>query len=286
MTAAGGARRTVALHPLTVTDVATPAKLVEVAARAGYDAIDLFVRFRDGPWPRPVTVESDAEFAALGRSLRDAGIALHTLESFLLTPDIDWGDFTRKLERGAQIGARRVTVFIVDTDEARRIDSFVRAGSIAAACGIALGIESAPISRLRHIAEIAAFIALSGVVNASAVIDLLHVHRNGETPDDLSRIAGRWIGTIQVTDAPLLLPDLPPCAPEPERRMYEAMRQRRYPGEGELPVAAYMRALPTDVPVSIEVPHAAAIRRRVSALARARRALKAWRTIEAEISAR
>ncbi len=286
MTAAGGVRRTVALHPLTVTDVGSPAELVEVAARAGYDAIDLFVRFRDGPWPRPVTVESDAEFSAVGRSLRDAGVALRTLESFLLTPDMDWDEFARKVERGAHIGARSVAVFVVDPDERRRIESFAHAGAVAAGCGMTLGVEPVPISLLRSTAEIAAFIAQTEVANASAVVDLLHSHRHGDTPASLGQVAARRIGSIQVTDAPLLLPDIPTGAPESERRMYEAMRQRRYPGEGELPIADYARALPADTPISIEVPHSEAMAKGASPLERARHALNAWRAIEAEITAR
>ncbi|MBS0551207.1 MAG: sugar phosphate isomerase/epimerase, partial [Proteobacteria bacterium] len=64
----------------------------------------------------------------------------------------------------------------------------------------------------------------------------------------------------------------------------EARAERLFPGEGGLDLLGLLRAVPRDLPLSIEVPtHALA--RTVGATERARRALAATRRVLAQVDA-
>ena len=88
-------------------------------------------------------------------------------------------------------------------------------------------------------------IGLAGHQNLAVTIDTLHLMRSGGTPEALSRIDPRLISCIQLCDAPLSPPeDIP----------REARYGRLYPGEGGLPLRELLRVVPSDIPVSVEVP--------------------------------
>ena len=81
----------------------------------------------------------------------------------------------------------------------------------------------------------------------SLLIDTMHVARSGAGPDDLRALPAERIGHVQLCDVPLR-----------STREYhyaeEAMYHRMVPGEGELPLAEMLAALPPDRVVGLEVP--------------------------------
>jgi sugar phosphate isomerase/epimerase len=80
----------------------------------------------------------------------------------------------------------------------------------------------------------------------SLLIDTMHVARFGASADDLRAIPAERIGYIQLSDTTR------------QRRMRhyaeEAMFERLPPGEGELPLADMLAALPGDRVVGLELP--------------------------------
>lgn len=245
----------ISLHQLTVADVHSVAELISIAARTGYDAVDLFVEVRAGLRVCPAMIESARELQRVRDLLRTTGIRVHNIESFPLTATFDFENFRRKLAFGASLGTERATVLLVDAEVSRCEDHFARASAIAGEFGLELGVEAVPISVFKSIGQIAGFIAGTGVANARCVVDLLHAHRNGDTPDSVAAVAPELIGSVQVMDAPAELPDEPSGADYMTRRMHEALEQRLYPGEGDLPLGAFLNVIPIDATLSLEVPH-------------------------------
>lgn len=83
---------------------------------------------------------------------------------------------------------------------------------------------------------------------------------------------------MQFCDAPAVI------APTMAEILAEAHAERLLPGEGELDLIALLRAVPPDIPLSIEVPtHRLA--RSVGATERARLALAATRRVLAQLDA-
>lgn len=75
-------------------------------------------------------------------------------------------------------------------------------------------------------------------------VDLLHLYRSGGKVADLEA-SSDLIHFAQLADGPLVCPDDPD---------FEAGRNRTAIGAGELPVRAFLNALPRSVPLSLEVP--------------------------------
>ena len=63
-----------------------------------------------------------------------------------------------------------------------------------------------------------------------------------------------------------------------EEMMHAARSERMFPGEGGIDLVSLTRAMPADIPVSIEVP-TATLAKTLNAEARARRALEAARKV-------
>jgi sugar phosphate isomerase/epimerase len=82
--------------------------------------------------------------------------------------------------------------------------------------------------------------------NFNLLVDSMHWFRLGNTVEQLAALPPGIVGYAQLCDAP--------ATPRFETYLEEAMYERMVPGEGELPLAEFVRALPADIIVSLEVP--------------------------------
>jgi sugar phosphate isomerase/epimerase len=78
------------------------------------------------------------------------------------------------------------------------------------------------------------------------LIDAMHFFRSGGTAAELAALDPQLIGYAQLCDVPR--------KPIVQDYMKEAMFGRMVPGSGELPLAEFVRALPRDVPIGLEIP--------------------------------
>ncbi len=108
--------------------------------------------------------------------------------------------------------------------------------------------------------------------------DCLHFDRCGAALDELDALPEGSINYIQLCDGP------EPWDPSDAELIRVARTARLVPGEGGIDLPAILRRLPPGLPVSVEVPnHAEAAR--TGAVALARRALEASRTMIAAVEA-
>jgi sugar phosphate isomerase/epimerase len=91
----------------------------------------------------------------------------------------------------------------------------------------------------------AAAVAMAAATGARVVVDLLHHVRVGAGADEFAAVvtSGR-LGWVQLADAP---------ATTPSDLVDEARHGRLPPGEGGLPLAALLAAIPDGVAASVEV---------------------------------
>ena len=97
-----------------------------------------------------------------------------------------------------------------------------------------------------NLAEALAFISDTGAANAKLMIDAMHLYRSCGTTEDLAGIDATHVGYAQLCDVPMPAQD----ADYGE----EARHERRCPGDGDLPLGDFLRALPRDITVGLEVP--------------------------------
>lgn len=250
--------RPIALGHLTLLDVAPP-QLALIAARAGYAGIGVRVA-------APGSGQQSQSMAVGSRMLRetvhrldDLGLEVFDTSLVRLTPETDRDDYAPVLEVGAELGARYVNVPGDDPDEARASQTFAALVEDARRYGLRPLLEPMAYRRISRV-ETAARIA-GRSTGGGVLIDCLHVHRCGATADTLRSLPADLVHLVQVTDAPDKQPyGLTPPGPLPAGleaatdAELESLAMRHLPGDGELPLAEFLNAVPADRPVSVETP--------------------------------
>ena len=263
----------IALSALTVLDAPAPVA-VDAAAHAGFDSVTF--RLTDGVNAQSYPLVDDAVLRRETLAhLNHHGLGVLDVEVVRLRDGIDVPALGPVLEVAAALGARHLLVINQSLDEARAAEAF---GAICA--------QAQPY-RLRPVLEFMAFTATrtaedalrlverAGHDGGGVLVDALHLSRSGGSPAELHSIVQQAPGRFPYAQ----LCDAPSAAPQGGRRgLYqEAVESRLLPGEGKLPLAEMVRALPAGIPLSIETPVAAIAH--LSPQARAQRALDATRRL-------
>ena len=263
-----GSRRLSLAH-LTVLDT-TPPELVAVAAEAGFRTIGIrltatpsvgvppYDMLRDGPLLRETL-----------RRLSDTGVSVLDTEFLRFEPDHPVAIPEGFLEISARLGATNVLVMSAEPEEARTLERFCDLCDRAAAFGLHVCLEFAIYTGVRTLAHAAHVVARSKRSNASVLVDALHFSRSGGTPAHVAQVDPALLRYAQICDASADIPG-PDDTPALIR---EARTGRLLPGEGVLPLAELVAALPEGIPLAIEAPCRATAD--LPALQRAKRAHRA-----------
>jgi len=256
------------LSHLTVLDVAPP-KLFDLAAGAGYQSVGLrILPAVPGAVCYPL---SRSTVAAWRRGLADAGVGVHDVEFIPLTPQVRAVDYASTLELAAELGARRINVSGDDADFRRLAGCFGALCDLAAGFGMGVDLEFMRFRVVGTLPQALEIITRAGRPNGRLLIDVLHLFRSGGTADMLRAVSAGALGSVQLCDAPRK-------DPTDAGLVDEARQGRLFPGEGELPLAAFMDALPAGIPVGVEVP-AGASHQELGLAQRAQRACVASREV-------
>ena len=265
--------RPLSLAHLTVLDT-TPPELVSVAAAAGFGTIGIRLTAPPSVGVPPYDILSEGPLLreTLGR-LKDTGISVLDTEFLRFEPDQPVGIPEGFLEVSARLGARHVLVMSAEPDEARTLERFGALCDRAASYGLRVGLEFAIYTGVRTLAHAVQMVARSARPNAAVVVDALHFSRSGGLPAHLTGVEPSLFPYAQICDAS---PDMPGSADTPAL-IREARTGRLLPGEGVLPLAELVAALPDGLPLAIEAPCRSLAE--LPALERARRAYRALTTL-------
>lgn len=88
--------------------------------------------------------------------------------------------------------------------------------------------------------------------NGRLLIDVLHLFRSGGRAQMLADVPARWIGSVQLCDAPR--------QDTGDAHIVEEAREGGVPGGGGGPLREVLAALPADVTMSVEAPTGGVIR--------------------------
>jgi sugar phosphate isomerase/epimerase len=234
------------LAHLTVL-AAKPIELIEVAERAGFDAVGLrIVPPLPGDTITPVVGDIPLQ-REIKHRLSQTGISIMDVEAIWLMPDSSVEGLKPALEVGAELGAKNVLIVGNDPDRARLIDRFGALCKACAAFGLRPMLEFIPYSQIKSLAEAHGVLLAAGATNAGILVDALHLSRSGGSPADISNSAQDRFSYVHLCDAAAALP-----AADQLRK--EARGERLYPGEGGLWLEDFVRAFPDGTPLAIEAP--------------------------------
>jgi sugar phosphate isomerase/epimerase len=204
--------------------------------RFGYGHLDLYPQ-----WSLldDLTLRRDLK-AALAAS----GVHIGLGEGFRVAPEIEVADCAAQLDIFAELGTLRINAIGTEPDGARAIDQFGQLADMVVARGMRFLVEFAPPHALACAADALAVADALGHERCGMMIDAMHFFRSGGTVAELSALP---VVYAQMCDAPRV-------APEGVSYMHEAMFARTIPGEGGLPLAEWVAALPETCEIGLEVP--------------------------------
>lgn len=178
-------------------------------------------------------------------ALADSGVCIGMIEGFAILPNNRAEDFARDLDMVAELGAAAICTVSLERDMARTHAEFARLTEMAAERGLVTTTEVGA-GGLRRLEKALAALAAVAQPSFKLLVDTMHFFRFGASVADFAALDPTVIGHIQLNDVPM------PATIDDY--MTEALYERRAPGDGDLPLAAFLRHVPAGVVVGLEVP--------------------------------
>jgi sugar phosphate isomerase/epimerase len=253
--------RPIGLAALTVLELPHHEQ-VAIAAQAGFSHVGLRLRPVAGqPYEYPI------DMPEIKARLADSGVRVLDVEVFRIGPDTRVGDFEPVMTLAAQLGAQHLLVHGADPDEARMADNFGRFCDLASMYRLGANLEPMPWVEVSNVSKARAVLRRAGRVNGALLVDAIHFFRADNRLDEIAGIARHHLHYMQLCDARA------ECPTETAELIRQARGDRLFPGDGGLDLRGLLRALPPDIPVSLEIP----VAEKMEPLVRARRAIEAAR---------
>ncbi|WP_245897873.1 sugar phosphate isomerase/epimerase family protein [Pseudoprimorskyibacter insulae] len=221
--------------------------MIEAAATGGFDAVGLRLLQVTATTPGYPLWQNARMLRETHAAMRATGVQVHDIEFVRLTPDTQVESLLPFLDIGAELCAREVITAPYDPDHARMADKLGRLSEAAGARGLGVVLEFFPWTDIRTVDDALALVSQAGP-NIGVLPDSLHFDRSGSSHITLAELPPERLRFAHLCDAPVR-----PHYNEAEL-LFAAREERLLPGTGQIDLTAYLRALPADLPLGIEVP--------------------------------
>jgi sugar phosphate isomerase/epimerase len=269
--------RALSLAALTVLEL-TPPEMVTCAAEAGFSHVGIRLLPATPTEPQYDLIGDTPMLREVEHRLAGTGLKVLDVEIFRLKPETRVADSEAAIATAARLGAAELLVAGNDPNEARLIDNFAAFCALAGRYGLGAGLEFMPWTDAKDLPQAARIVERCGQANAGVLIDPFHLSRSRSRIADIATIPPSRLRIMQFCDVPAAIPEAMDAI------LAEARAERLFPGEGELDLLALLRAVPRNIPLSVEVP-SHTLARTVGATERARRALAATMRVLGQLGA-
>jgi sugar phosphate isomerase/epimerase len=193
-------------------------------------------------WTASTVRETKAALAASGLELLD-------IEVIWIKPDSDMAMHRRSIDIGAELGAKNVLCVSSDPDMGATAARLAELCEHAAPSGMRVALEFGIFTEIKDLT--AAMAVLDAVAHPlrALLVDPIHVDRSGSTAAQIAAVPRELLPYAQFCDASADRPD-----PDDFNAVItDAIDLRLQCGEGVLPLDAMLGALPSGIPLSIEL---------------------------------
>jgi sugar phosphate isomerase/epimerase len=218
---------------------ATPSQLIECAAASDFDFGGMWVERET--WTTATT-------RAIRQQARDAGVELLDCEVAWIMPGAPDPWLTELVEIAAELGAHNLLCVSSDPDMAATTAKFQALVDRAKGTGVRVNLEFGIFTEVKSIHMARAILENVEGEAKGLLVDTLHWARSGGTAEDLAAIPQEWLSYCQPCDAPAQGPDLGSF----DAIIDDAINRRMPLGQGGLPLAAMVDALPAHLPLAVE----------------------------------
>ena len=227
-----------------------PADMVSLAAELGYGYVGLRLLPNAAGAPQQHLIDDAAALRETQQRMLDTGVGVFDLEIIRIDSCFELQRYVPLLEIGAALGAHSLLIAADDPDPSRLADNFARICQLAGQYRLYANLEFMPWTAVKSARQAIAVVEAAGSPDwAGVLVDALHFARSATTPADIAAIPRRWLHYAQICDAPAEIPSTD------DALIHTARQERLLPGEGGIDLQGMFAALPTDLPVSVEVPN-------------------------------
>jgi sugar phosphate isomerase/epimerase len=252
--------------------------MVDCAAEAGFSHVGIRLIPATLTEPHYDIVGDTPLLREVERRLADTGVKVLDVEIFRLKPDTRVGDYEAAIATGARLGATELLIAGNDPNESRLTETFGAFCDLAGRYGMGADLEFMPWTDAKDLPQAARIIERTGRDNAGMLIDPFHFSRSRSRIEDIASVPPTRFHFMQFCDVPAAIP------PTTEEILAEARGERLFPGDGDVDLVGLLRALPRDLPISLEVP-TLTLAKTVGATERARRLMAATKRVLAKAEA-
>ncbi len=240
-------RRTYSLAYLS-SHRCTPAEAIRIAAQTGYQFVGLRLWPNAPGAPQQHLLDQPAALREALAAQKDTGVGVFDLEIIRINQDFDPHTWDALYDVGAQLQAKAILVAGDDPNEARLTANYARLCEVMKPYGMTADLEFMPWTEVKDANSALRIVQNAGMpTNAGILVDALHFGRSTTTLDDIRAIPRQLLHYAQICDAQAGLNF------STEDMIHTARCERLLPGDGTIDVQGLFAALPSDLPVSVEV---------------------------------
>lgn len=236
----------IGIAPLSLIEL-TPPNRVSCAAEAGYSSIGMRLVPATPTEAKYDLVSKDSAMRkATVQRLKETGLKVLDIVIIRFNEQFKADALKPVMESAADLGATRALVAGNDKNLERTVEQFAALCDVAKPFGITCAIEFMPFTEVKSLKQASELIKKVNRPNAGIVFDLMRYHYSGSTIDDIKNTPPEYISYAQMCDGALN----PPTTNE--ELIHHARGLRESPGKGAIDIVSVMKALPKNLPVSVE----------------------------------
>ena len=219
----------------------TPADMVRVASDAGYNSVGLWVAPGDN-WHH----NTAGEVAA---ALQDTGLVAIDVEVIWLQPGCKPDPLHHQIiALGGEVGAKNCLIVSSEPDREVTKHLYEDLCIHAERAGMRACLEYMAITEVKTLDDAIDVVNAVDHPAGGILVDPFHHERVGHEPEKIREIPERWLSYAQLCDMPER-----GVITDADAYFADAIDGRLAPGEGSIPLATTTRALPADLPISLEI---------------------------------
>jgi len=217
-----------------------PVDIIESAHAAGFDMAGL--------WVDPAEWDA-ARHRDTKRALADTGLPVIDVEVVWFQPGASVDDHLRILDIGMELGAANALCVSSVDEPAQTADWLARLCRHVEGSPLRVNLEFGVFTKVPDLGAARAIVEHVNHPAAAILVDPIHVDRSGTDPADIAALDRKFLSYAQFCDARAERPD----PADFDAVIVDAVDLREHEGEGALDLDAIWRALPADIPLSIEL---------------------------------
>jgi sugar phosphate isomerase/epimerase len=227
----------------------SPPDAITMAAKLGYMHVGLRILPAAPGGDFSPLMESKTLLRETLARMADTGVTVFDVEIIRLNEAFKVIEAQRFLETCASLGAKAILVAGDDPDEARLIASYAAFCDAAVPFGLTANLEFMPWTAVPDCKTARRILEAAARPNGGILVDSIHAARSATSLADLAALPRSMLNYTQICDAPAAVPATT------EGLIHTARHARLLPGNGGIDLRSMFRALPADLPVSIELPN-------------------------------